>query len=291
MFAQTTYIERLPHRPYCTDSFDTGLRIRAVKTALQHLHIQPNAPLAVSWLVFDLDYELAALGWENANLPPPTICVVNPINSHAHLFYGLSTSIAMGDTARNNPIRYAAAIQAAFRAGLKADTGYAGLIAKNPFHPFWRVQWVNKLYDLGELAEYVTLPKRLPTNTSAGLGRNCTLFNEIRSWSYQWIRIYKKNGANAAQWHTAVLSQAENLNQFDPPLMFAEVQAISKSVAKWVWSRFNERHFSALQSVRGKRGGRPKSTTKEGEPWKTLGLSRATYYRRLKSGLLIPDQH
>lgn len=290
MHAQTTFIERLPRRPYCSDDMETGLRIRPTETALRHRHIQPNAPMAVSWLIFDLDYPHAGLKWEKENLPPPTISVVNSANGHAHLLYGLNTPIAMSDAAREAPIRYAASIQAAFRIRLSADVGYAGLIAKNPLHPSWRVWWVNKLYDLGEMAEYVTLPKRLPERTSVGLGRNCMLFDELRAWAYQWVRLYKKNGATFTAWHAAALGQAESLNRFDHPLLFPEIQAISKSVAKWVWQRFTDSSFSALQSARGKRGGRPRTTTKDGEPWKELGISRPTYYRRRKSGLLVPVQ-
>ncbi|WP_418015396.1 replication initiation protein [Photobacterium damselae] len=40
------------------------------------------------------------------------------------------------------PIKYAAAVQSAFRARLKADTGYAGLLTKNPLHNHWKtVYW------------------------------------------------------------------------------------------------------------------------------------------------------
>ncbi len=287
---QTTFIERLPRRPYCANDLETGLRIRPTRTALQFRHIQPNAPLAVSWLVFDLDYPLAEIGWKMAKLPPPTISAVNPVNGHAHIFYGLNTSIAMSDTARDHPIRYAAAIQAGFIARLNADAGYAGLISKNPLHLLWQTEWINKLYDLGELAKYVTLPKRLSVHASVGIGRNCTLFDELRAWAYQWVRIYKKNGATLTTWHAAAVGQAESLNRFDHPLPFSEVQAISKSVARWVWQRFTDDSFSALQSARGKRGGRPRTTTKDGEPWVALGISRPTYYRHLKSGILVPAQ-
>jgi hypothetical protein len=292
MQAQTLFLERLPRRPYCSDNLEAGLRIRPTQTALRYRHIQPNPPLAVAWLVFDIDYDYpqAALRWDMPNHPPPTITVVNPQNGHAHLVYGLNTPVAMSDTAKDAPIRYAAAIQAAFRARLGADNGYAGLIAKNPLHPDWQVEWVNKLYDLCELAEYVSLPKRIPARESFGLGRNCTLFDELRAWAYQWIRVYKKNGASQTEWHGAIRGQAESLNQFEAPLSFSEVHAIAKSVSKWVWQHFSDVTFSALQSARGKRGGRPKTTTKDGKPWERAGLSRATYYRQVGSGLLLPSQ-
>jgi hypothetical protein len=195
----------------------------------------------------------------------------------------------MSDAARDAPIRYAAAVQAAFLVKLGADPGYAGLIAKNPFHDAWRVIWMQHLYDLSELTEYVELSKRRrPQSEALGLGRNCTLFDELRAWAYQWAREYKRNDANAEQWHRAVLGQAEKLNAFTVPLSFNEVKAVARSIAKWTWRNFSDAAFSAIQSARGKRGGRPATTTLHGEPWAEEGISRATYYRRLKSGLLIP---
>lgn len=90
-------------------------------------------------------------------------------------------------------------------------------------------------------------------------------------------------------WQRAVLGQAEKLNVFTPPLSFSEVKAVSRSVARWTWRQFSDEKFSVIQSARGKRGGRPATRTAEGEPWAAQGISRATYYRRMKSGLLVPD--
>lgn len=283
--ASTIFQNRLPRRPYCSDDLSQGLIIRPTATALRHRHIQPNAPLEVAWLIFDLDYAGAALGWEKSNLPPPTVTAINPENGHAHLFYGLTTPIVTSDTARAAPIRFAAAVQAAYIARLCADPGYVGLIAKNPLHAAWLTQWVNHFYDLAELAEYVDLPKRLPRRTGVGLGRNCALFDNLRSWAYAWIREYKRNGASLEQWQSALVGQAELLNDFATPLAFAEVKATAQSIAKWTWANFSDAAFAALQSARGKRGGRPATTTRHGEPWADLGISRATYYRRLKRGL------
>lgn len=287
MDTSAIFQSRLPRRPYCSNDLSHGLVIRPAVTALQHRHLQPNAPLETAWLVFDLDYPGAAFAWEKANLPPPTLTVSNPENGHAHLFYGLTTPVGMSDAARDAPIRFAAAVQAAFLAKLCADTGYAGLIAKNPFHDAWRALWVQHLYDLGEMADYVELPKRRAQQEVLGLGRNCTLFDELRTWAYQWVREYKRNDANAEQWLRAVLGQGEKLNSFNVPLSFNEVKAVAKSIAKWTWRNFSDAAFSAIQSARGKRGGRPATTTKHGDPWVKQGISRATYYRRLKSGLLV----
>ncbi|WP_420093398.1 replication initiation protein, partial [Comamonas testosteroni] len=70
-------------------------------------------------------------------------------------------------------------LEEAFRAKLEADSGYAGLMTKNPAHPLWRVLRGPRLaYELGELAEWVDLPKHLPKRKpeEIGLGRNVTVF-------------------------------------------------------------------------------------------------------------------
>ena len=288
MDTSVIFQERLPRRPYCTNDPSQGLIIRPATAALEHQHIQPNAPLAIAWLVFDIDRPGAAFAWEDVGLPPPTITAINPANGHAHLFYGLSTPVGMSNAAREAPIRYAAAIQAAFLVALCADPGYAGLIAKNPLHPIWRTLWVNHLYDLAELAEYVDLKRRQAPRSVSGLGRNCQLFDELRAWAYRWALEYQRNGAGADQWARAVLGQAERLNTFDVPLPYGEVKATAKSVSKWVWQRFDAETFRAIQSARGKRGGRPATTTGDDKPWVTLNVSRATYYRRRKKADLIP---
>lgn len=287
MDTSSIFVSRLPRRPYCSDDPTHGLIVRPSEIALMRRHIQANPPHETAWLIFDLDYQGAAFAWESANLPPPTVTISNPANGHAHLLYGLTTPVALSDAARDAPIRYAAALQAAFLAKLSADPGYAGLVTKNPLHDAWRTIWVPHLYDLGELAEYVSLPRRIPRRESVGLGRNCDLFDELRAWTYQWVRVYKRNHASADQWHDAVAGQATRLNAFDVPLSFGEVKAIAKSVAKWTWRRFNDARFSAIQSARGKRGGRPKTRTKNGNPWAEIGVSRATYYRQRKSGVLV----
>lgn len=288
MQTSAVFQQRLPRRPFCCDDLSRGLVIRSAAKALQHRHVQPNAPFEAAWLIFDLDYSGAAFAWERANLPPPTLTVSNPCNGHAHLFYGLTTPVGMSDAARGAPLRYAAAIQAAFLAKLGADPSYAGLIAKNPFHDAWRALWIQHLYDLSELAEYVELSKGRPQREALGLGRNCTLFDELRGWAYQWVREYKRNDASAEQWHRAVLGQAEKLNIFLVPLSFNELRGVAKSVAKWTWRNFSDAAFSAIQSARGKRGGRPATTTQHGEPWREQGISRATYYRRVRNDLLMP---
>jgi len=297
MDIQHLFQERLPYRPWCTNDFGCGLRVLPKATALQHRHIQPNPPQATAWLIFDLDYQGAALAWEKANLPVPTIIVKNPVNAHAHLFYGLESPVCTSVNARRKPPRYAKAVQFAMRTKLNADPGYAGLIAKNPFHPDWHTQWIPKLYDLGELSEYVTLPNRLPAPDPepGGIGRNCDLFGLLRRWAYRQVRDFERKNRDFDRWDNIVLNQAEAINASTfrhDPLPFSEVKSTAKSVAKWVWVNFSDKAsneaFSQVQSERGQLGGRPRTTTECGDPWQELGISRATWYRRRKTGMLPP---
>lgn len=285
--------KRLPHRPYCTDDPQTfGLIVRPAHMALQKRLIQPNPPCHVSWLIFDIDNENGAFAWEDALLPEPTITISNPENGHAHLYYGLSVPVCRSFAARNHPLRYAAAVEAAYRAKLGADFRYAALVAKNPFHSHWRTTWYPHLYELGELAEYVELKKRLVAPVEpVGLGRNCTLFETLRNWSYRTVLQHKRNRMSEGAWGGVVREHAEFLNVFVTPLSPGEVKSIAKSVARWTWREFSDQRFSAIQSARGKRGGRPRTTTRDGKPWVALGVSRATYYRNFRDALPGGDLH
>ncbi|MCF7227628.1 replication initiation protein, partial [Acinetobacter baumannii] len=81
--------QRLPRKPYHTDRFGDGLRIRDVQKALTSRYIQFNGPTHCYWLVYDIDRNGAVLDWYDRGAPPPTIVAQNPDNGHAHLIYGL----------------------------------------------------------------------------------------------------------------------------------------------------------------------------------------------------------
>jgi hypothetical protein len=59
---------------------------------------------------------------------------MNPENGHAHLLYALKTAIRTAPDGKMKPLKYAAAVERALRKKLDADTGYSGLICKNPNH-------------------------------------------------------------------------------------------------------------------------------------------------------------
>ena len=279
------YLDNLPNKPYCANSFDFGLLIRAKNTAVKHRHIQHNKHTSVAYIVLDVDHPFSLLMLQEQSLPEPNFLVINAKNFHAHVFYELSTHVHTTNVARAKPLRYLASIEYALREKWEADKSYSSLISKNPLHDSWKlVQLRNESWELGELADWLTLPKKLPKQAkSVGLGRNCTLFDMLRFWSYDNVLSYRLNGGYEA-WHKAVLSAAESFNTFPEPLLFNEVKNTAKSVAKWVWTNYTKRlsdeEFSARQSARGRLGGRPKTTTAQGKPWEEEGISRATWYRR-----------
>jgi hypothetical protein len=256
--------DRLPRRPYCSDDLEQGVRIRGLAQALTKPYIQVNPPHLRVWSIFDVDRPGAGLAWEDAGLPPPAWTAVNRENGHAHIVYGLSAPVLVDSPdMRQAPLRYLCAVEAAFREKLGADNGYSGLITKNPAHPLWRLLRGPRLgYELGELAEWVDLPKHAPKRKpeEVGLGRNVTLFDWLRQYAYRQIRHYKGDVRNFVVWQSHLNSRAlERNGDFMQPLTGNEVWHIAKSVSKWTWRRFDlaasDARFSALQAHRGRQGG------------------------------------
>lgn len=228
------FAELLPYKPYCSNDLSKGVRVLPKEIALTRKYIQPQIPKRlVGWMIFDVDLPGAALAWESANLPPPTLTVVNPINSHAHLLYQLRSPIPTTDKSRMAPISFLTSVEHAFKLRLRADLGYAGLITKNPFSDAWRVSANDAMYDLSELAEYVEL-KPIAPRLAAGLGRNCTIFEQVRRYAY--ISVNKHD--DHVRFNAEVLSLCYEIDSlFSQRLSDREVRGIAKSIAMWVWKR------------------------------------------------------
>jgi hypothetical protein len=290
-----TFALSLPNRPYCSDDLDAGLQIRDKLKAKTKKYIQANPPALIHWLAFDCDYQCAVEFIKDNDLPFPNFAVINPLNGHSHLLYGLSAPVCNSDNARLKPLNYLAAVEYALREKLEADQGYCGLIVKNPLNAHWNTyELQDNLWDLGALAEYLTLPQKLPKKAlSVGLGRNCSLFEVGRLYAYKNCLMYRTTSTKA-HFYEAILSYLQSENQsFPVPLNFNELKGIAKSISGWTWKNYTGRkpdkdwqeyvratHTPEIQSKRGKLGGRPKTTTAEGKPWEVLGISRATWYRK-----------
>lgn len=224
--------------------------------------MQINSPAHRSWLQVDIDNSRGAHVWEDRNLPPPTYVAVNPANGHAQYGYALSSPICVTEAARVKPMRYLAAIEYAFNLALGADRAFRGPLAKNPLHPTWYL-WQpanDAVYELGELAEYVDLPRLQELIQGkvdfdrASLGRNCYLFEELRTFSYRAVRQFWRPGG-FEQFLNQILVEADSINRTfvrsPGPLSLSEVRSIARSVARWVWKSFSPGDFVAIQRARG----------------------------------------
>ena len=290
--ALALFNERLPHKPYYSDDLQFGVRIAAKDRAILAKYIQFNQPHAQFWLGFDVDRQGAALDWSDRNAPAPTFTIMNPKNGHAHLLYGLETAIRTAPDGRLKPLKYAAAVENALRKKLDADIGYSGLICQNPNHSHWKISvWQPELYTLDWLADSLDLNAANDKEivVDYGLGRNCTLFDKTRKWAYRAIR---QGWPEYEQWLQACYERASAYNlQFSFPLDDKEVKGIANSISKWTFANFSDvafreyvikTHSPEIQSIRGRKskgGGRPKMI---GEPWKDMGISRSTWYRKYR---------
>ena len=250
-----------PARPLCSDNLSNGLWRAKLDDALNLPYIQANPQRLIWVLLFDVDRPLATLSWEDSNLPPPTWTTMNPDNGHAHLAYALSAPVAKSDAARLKPLRLLARVQHAMTSILEADRGYIGLITKTPNHGRWITKvWRSEPYELNELRDWLPndlpLPKQIKKTELLGYGRNVSLFDSLRKWSYRHFRDYK----NYRKWISACLDHAHHINTFTTPLPLKEIKSIAKSVANWTWRNFDvaesDARFSKLQAHRGRLGGR-----------------------------------
>ncbi len=289
------FVERLPRRPYCTDDPAQGLLIRPQATALAYRHIQHNPPPHVACLVFDVDSPDGYEAWKEAGLPAPNWITFNVLNGHAHYGYYLAAPVARACAAKQKPLRYLAAIEHVLAKRLGADMGYAGLITKNPVHGDWWTIWHHsEPFSLDYLAEFcpdadLAAYNRRSRKEVGGLGRNVTVFDNVREWAYSAVRqFWRPNGYEA--WADAVRMACESANAFGReqggPLPHSEIKATAKSIARWVWNRFTPAGFSQVQAHRGakggkvsKGGGRPAGTSRTNwELWEAIQSMKAAGY-------------
>jgi hypothetical protein len=249
------FLQRLPHKPYCTNDFADGLKIRPKSTAIKHRYLQLNPPGILSFMLFDLDAPESAWTFERHDLPHPTFIVINRKNGHCHYIYALLSPVVHG-RGHEKPRQYFLDIEHTYRLILRADPAYSGHTAKNPWHQHWLVVSTPlAVYDLGVLAEAVTIQKRPKKHEQqAGQGRNVTLFDSLRSWAYKARRKYGDYG----EWLAACMTMSSAMNVFNQPLAYPEVRSVAKSVARWTWQNITPHAFSQIQRERNKRSMAPR---------------------------------
>lgn len=249
-FDRTSALNRVlleaPYLARCSDD-KTAARVRPREYAVRYPYMQVNRPGMVSWLIFDLDHR-DAMVWDDANLPAPNLIVRNRESGHSHLFYAIPP-VCTTERARSKPIEFMRAVYEAMAARLKADPQFhSGPVAKTPGHPWWdTTELHSKLYELGELADYVDLARRAPWGRKANLesvahSRHCMLFEDLRFYAYSIVAREREKG-DFDSFTRLLEAYAYNHNDFrklgfELDLPMSSIKATVKSVGRWTWDRY-----------------------------------------------------
>ena len=237
--AKESFINGLPYFPYCTNDLGYGIKKMPRDMAIKRRNIQHNPSCHVRAVAFDVDKTNGTHHWYDVGAPEPNYITVNPENGHSHLIYMLDTPVTTTEAGRSKPRFYLEAIERGLSELLSADVGYVGLITKNPLHEHWKTYAPrSESYTLDELGEYIdlTLPKPIKRELD-GLGRNNRLFDDLRFWCYKHVNS-ARNNMLFEQWLDVVIERGIKLNSFERPLMFPEIKATARSVAKWSWEKY-----------------------------------------------------
>lgn len=234
------YYDSLPYKPLVSDNLRYGLRRLPKELAIQKELVQHNPDCIRSFLAFDIDRPDGFCWWEDCGAPAPNYLILNPCNGHAHYLYRLTSFVAYTDKSKPRPRAYLERVERGLEALLESDVGYTGLISKNPLHEKWTTYTpAIETYDLSELADYVNMAIPKPRKRErTGVGRNCTLFDELRYWSYKYVSSARDRGS-FNDWLERCISAGERFNTFNKPLSYSEVKATAKSVARWTWENYH----------------------------------------------------
>ena len=244
---------------------------------------------ANSWPAITLDVDgtaaIAALitATTTGELPLPNLVVMRRESGNLHASWFLSSPVHRGDGARWRPQAALTRVAEYYRQAVGADPGYTGVLSLNPMYAAHRgafkAAWGRQFpYELRELAAVIPFGWRMPTVKSTGIGRNVDLF-----------RAAMRESGKPSNWGRDVTPLLIAMNaQLPVPLDRDEALAIARSV-----NRINRRNlatgrtqrtFTAIQARRGYKSGaaRRKGSPLEHdrEPWRSVGLSRASWYRR-----------
>lgn len=251
----------LPRRPLCAHTKAGTYKRRAKDDALDAFEFIETTPKVLkNFLVFDVDHTDLHIP---RDLPSPSWVSQSPTTGHYHVAWGLRSPIGMTDFSRLKPQRLGACVEAGLADLLDADHSYGGRIMKNPLSPAHLTVWgenesvgVMPLYDLKDLAtalkEKSILPAYKPKNLLyAELGRNCALFESVRTKAYRSRGDFTDYNA----WSRWVSARAYEINEnfISDPLAAAEIATIARSVTTWTWKNIHE-SFTDWCTRRGRYG-------------------------------------
>lgn len=253
--AMARIVSEAPYISRCSDNKTACLtRPRSLSTQLPYMQV--NQKYRRSWLVFDIDRNVAGFPWEETSgyiLPPPNLMVSNRDNGHCHLFYAI-TPVNTGDKGRTEPIAYMNAVYQGMAVAMKADLAYRGPVAKTPGHPKWHTLEIHDdVYSLGDLADYVELPERRPFESRGvrsleladpGGSRHWALFRALCPRAYSSVDWFREHGCYAS-FRESLDSFAFTLNQRGwahinkkGRLRLSQVRSTVRSVSRWTWDNY-----------------------------------------------------
>ena len=261
----------LPIFPLASDNLRDGIYRMKRERALGKRYVEANPSQYSNLLVVDIDHPDALLRalWDRKKWLPNAV-VENPANGHAHAVWALENPFPRTEYARRKPLAYAAAITEGLRRSVDGDKGYSGLITKNPAHESWDSHWItDHLYLFDELAFHLEDAGFMPPKSwdryrrkdAVGLGRNCTLFETVRTWAYPQINNHWGDPEGLADAIELAALQV-NVDLFDEPLHSTEVGHVARSISKWITTKSrmwadgkeaSDRRFSQRQAARARK--------------------------------------
>lgn len=263
----------LPRKPLASSTKTGPYQHMRRDRALELPYIESNPMVMRSLVITDRDAAGADWQADLSGLPEPSYVAMNPHTTAGHIVYALKDPVCLTDAARRRPVNLLARIEHGMNTVLGGDSSYGGRITKNPLNAEHVTLWGEALYSLRDLAKALDDIKALPTAgnprktvQSSVVGRNVSLFDMTRKWSYRAIARYWD--APAEEWERAVFTHAHEVNETIVandftcgPLAYPEVRSVARSIARWTRRNFSPEEFSAIQRARGRKGGRKGSGT------------------------------
>ena len=95
--------------------------------------------------------------------------------------------------------------------------------------------------------------QKVPPRETIGLGRNCTVFEKVRTFAYSEWRRQKFDKARYQMLSDAVFQTAMDINSdFVNPMQVQEVKSIARSVSKWTSKHLTQENWTAWGDARRK---------------------------------------
>ncbi|MBZ8176195.1 hypothetical protein GSS88_00020 [Corynebacterium sp. 3HC-13] len=257
----------LPNAPLAAPAKTGPYRRTTRLKALGMPMIEANPTCLQSLVIADVDTtDIRGLA-EDMGLPAPTFYVGRKADVvTGHITYALKNPVCLTNAASRKPVNLLARIETGICDVLGADIGYAGRITKNPItpgdHQYALFAENYPTYSLHQLAAPLDKIGALPTfndprpRQNSGIGRNVDIFNRTRTWGYRAIKRYWDDDINT--WFEVVHAHATAYNldlekENRIPLPTNEITHLSRSIATWIWKRFNPQTFTMIQAARGRK--------------------------------------